>query len=71
MLGCLPRPGSASPSDGALQVTQKRLIPAQRADPTLQKCFSSVVSNGKASGEKVTYLLDKEVLVQVVPFNFY
>lgn len=64
MLGCLPSPGSTSPSDGALPVTRERLIAAQRAGPTLQKCFSSVVSNGKASGEKVTYLLDKEVLVR-------
>lgn len=61
VLGCLPSPGSTSPSDGALPVTRERLIAAQ----TLQKCFSSVVSNGKASDEKVrSYLLDKEVLVR-------
>uniref|UniRef100_A0A8P4FXX4 CCHC-type domain-containing protein n=1 Tax=Dicentrarchus labrax TaxID=13489 RepID=A0A8P4FXX4_DICLA len=46
VLGCLPSPGSTSSSDGALPVTRERLIAAQRADPTLQKCFSSVVSNG-------------------------
>ena len=63
VLGCLPSPGSMSSSDGALPVTRECLIAAQRTAPTLQKCFSSVVSNSKASGEKVTYLLDEEVLV--------
>ena len=53
-----------SSSDGALPVTREHLVTAQRADPTLQKCFSGVVSNGEASGEKVTFLLDKDVLVR-------
>ncbi|KAF3842621.1 hypothetical protein F7725_024572 [Dissostichus mawsoni] len=41
--------GAAIPSDGpTLPVTRERLLAAQRADPTLVKCFEQVVSNDKA-----------------------
>lgn len=45
-------------------MTRERLGVAQRADPMLQRCFSSVVSADKANSEKVSYLLDGGVLVR-------
>ena len=47
-----------------LPVTRERLLAAQRADPTLVKCFEQVVSDDKARGEKVAYVLDTEILVR-------
>ncbi|XP_062420777.1 uncharacterized protein LOC134132778 isoform X2 [Pungitius pungitius] len=52
-------------SPNVLPVTRGRLASAQREDPTLQRCFRRVVSdNGKASGEKVAFIQDKDVLVR-------
>lgn len=47
-----------------LPVSRKCLGAAQREDPTLQRCFSSVVSVDKAKFEKVSYLVDDGVLLR-------
>ncbi len=57
-------PETTSPGSLSLPVTRDRLCAAQRADPTLQRCFASVVSADKARDEKVTYLLDGGVLLR-------
>ncbi|CAJ1087392.1 uncharacterized protein LOC118469438 [Xyrichtys novacula] len=56
---------SLAPSDSpTLPVGSERLAAAQRADPTLARCFKSVVSADKASGETVSYLMNKDILVR-------
>lgn len=56
--------GAAIP-DISLPVSRDRLCTAQKADPTLRKCFSGVVSaNNNASSEKVAYFLDKDILMR-------
>ena len=57
-------PETTSPDGSSLPVSRRRLCAAQRADPTLRKCFSSVVSADKAKGEKVAYLLDSGILMR-------
>lgn len=56
----------AQPSSDSLSlpVTRERLGAAQRADPTLSRCFSSVVSNNNASGDTVKYLVENDVLMR-------
>lgn len=49
---------------GTLPVTRDGLYAAQRADPTLRRCFLKVVSSNKASGEKVTYTVDNGILMR-------
>lgn len=46
-----------------LPVSRKCLGAAQRDDPTLLRCFSSVVSVDKVKFEKVSYLVDDGVLL--------
>ena len=57
-------PEMPSPDGKYLPVTRERLCVAQKADPTLRRCFNNVVSADKAREQKVCYLLDKDVLVR-------
>lgn len=45
-------------------MSSERLTAAQRADPTLKRCFERVVSADKASNEMVVYFLNKKVLMR-------
>lgn len=51
-------------SNLSLPVSRIRLSAAQKTDPTLQKCFLSVVSPDKASDERVCYLINDGVLMR-------
>lgn len=47
-----------------LPVAGERLSAAQRADPTLQRCFKGVVSVDKAQGEKVAFVMRGKILMR-------
>uniref|UniRef100_A0A672HFT3 CCHC-type domain-containing protein n=1 Tax=Salarias fasciatus TaxID=181472 RepID=A0A672HFT3_SALFA len=57
-------PGSSLSDGPTLPVNSERLATAQRADPTLKRCFESVVSADKAGPGAVAYLLNKEIPVR-------
>ena len=57
-------PEMPSPGGRCLPITRERLCAAQKADPTLKKCFNNVVSADKAREQKVFYLLDNDVLLR-------
>lgn len=47
-----------------LPVTREKIISAQKADSTLQKCFSAVVSLEEAQKRKSAYFVDKDLLMR-------
>lgn len=57
-------PDTSSSDCTSLLVTCKHLCTPQKADMMLKKYLSSVPSVDKASGEKVAYCLDKDILVR-------
>lgn len=48
----------------ALLVSRDGLSVMQKADPTLNKCFSMVVSDNSASGTKAAYILRGDILMR-------
>lgn len=58
-------PAEVNSSDRmSLPVAGEWLSAAQRADPTLQRCFRNVVSADKAQGEKVAFVLRDNILMR-------
>lgn len=50
--------------DETFPVTRTHFSELQRMDPTLTDCYAKVVSDSRATGEKVAYLFDGDVLVR-------
>ena len=61
---CSATQSSSLSNSPTLPVSSERLTAAQRADPTLKRCFESLVSADKASDEAVAYVMNKEILVR-------
>ena len=48
----------------SLPMNRARLSEAQKADPSLKRCFSKVVSNSNATDERIAYYIEEDLLMR-------